>query len=69
VKISRINSILYVSINGSENEELYDYSGFNNYFTKPIVFGSSYKDLDHLFRPAKVTLSNILVKSVDTCYT
>ena len=68
IKISRINSILYVSINWSENEQLYDYSGFNAYFTKPIVFGSSYKDEDHLLRPAKITLSNILIKSIDTCY-
>jgi hypothetical protein len=60
---------LYVSINWSENEQLYDYSRFNAYFTKPIVFGSSYKDEDHLLRPAKITLSNILIKSADNCYT
>jgi hypothetical protein len=60
---------LYVSINWSENEQLYDYSGFNNYFDKPITIGSSYKNWDHLFRPAKITLSNILIKSVGSCYT
>lgn len=69
MKISRINSILYASINGGENQQIYDYSGFYNYFTKPIVFGSSYKNSNHLFRPAKVTLSNILIKSADNCYT
>ena len=70
IKISRINSILYVSINWSENEQLYDYSGFNNYFTKPIIFGSSYQSWN-MFRPAKITLSNILIKTIDTtsCYT
>ena len=69
VKISRINSVVYISVNGEANRQLFNYSGFHTYFTKPITFGSSYKDSDHLFRPAKVTLSNILIKSVDTCYT
>ena len=70
VKISRENGKLYMAINGWNNEEVYDFAWFTNYFDKPITIGSIYQNWGY-DRYIKATLSNILIKTIDTtsCHT
>ena len=70
VKISRENGKLYIAINGWNKEKVYDFAGFTDYFDKPITIGSIYQNWGY-DRYIKATLSNILIKTIDTnsCYT
>ena len=62
VRISRIDSIMYVSINDGEQKKVYDYSNFSNYFDVPITIGASLDKNGNPFRFFKGVLSDIVIK-------
>lgn len=62
VKISRIDSEMYLSINGATPVKVYDYTNFSNFFDVPITIGASLNNQGQPFRYFKGTLSNIIVK-------
>ena len=62
VKISRIDGVIYISINEGEPKKTFDYSKFKNYFDVPLTIGASLDSSGNPFRYFKGTLSNIVVK-------
>ena len=62
VKISRIDSIIYISINGGTYKQAYDFTGFTNFFDVPLTIGASLDKNGNPFRFFKGTLSDIIVK-------
>lgn len=62
VKISRINSKMYLSVNDEENKQVYDFTGFTNYFSIPLTIGASLDSKGKPFRFFKGTLSDIVIK-------
>ena len=62
VKISRIDSKIYLSINGAESKQVYDYTNFKNYFSIPLTIGASLDSKGEPFRYFNGILSNIIVK-------
>ena len=70
VKITRENGKVYIAINGWNKEEVSDYSNFTGFFDKPITIGSIYQSWAYS-RYIKATLSNIMIKTIDTtsCHT
>ena len=65
VKISRIDSKMYLSINGGPDNQVYDYTNFNSFFDVPLTIGASLDSNGNPFRFFKGTLSNICVKVVE----
>ena len=62
VVISRIDSVMYLSINEGEKKQVYDYTNFSSYFDVPITIGASLNNKGQPFRFFKGTLSNIVIK-------
>ena len=62
VKISRIDSKMYLSINDATPVQVYDYTNFTNFFDVPITIGASLNNQGLPFRFFKGTLSDIVVK-------
>lgn len=63
VKIARRNMILYASINGETERQVYSFTGFKDFFSTKLTIGSAGPDGNGgLFRPFKGVLSDIVVK-------
>ena len=65
VKIYRIDSFIYISINGGTLTQLRDYSNFNAYFDIPAFFGASLDSSGNPFRYYRGTLSNMKIKMLE----
>ena len=62
VRISRIDSKIYLLINDGVEKEVYDFTGFSNYFEVPITIGASLDSKGEPFRFFKGSLSNIVIR-------
>ena len=62
VKISRIDSIIYLTINDGTQIRTFDYSKFKNYFDVPLTIGAALDGSGVPFRYFVGTLSDIVIK-------
>lgn len=62
VKISRIDSKIYLTINDGESKEVYNFTGFGNFYEVPLTIGASLDSNGNPFRFFKGSLSNIVIK-------
>lgn len=65
VKLSRVNRIMYLSINNGESKHVYDFTDFTNFYNVPLTIGASLQEDGTPFRYFKGTLSNIVIKVAD----
>ena len=62
VKISKRDMKLYIKVNDEAEVQVYDFSGFKDFFSTKVTIGSSIDENGDIFRPFKGVLSNIVVK-------
>jgi len=66
IKISRVDRIMYITINNGTPEQVYDFTTFNKYHSVPLTLGGSIEkyvgDVPQYFRCFKGTISDITVK-------
>ncbi len=62
VKISRRDMKLYIQINDGTEQQVYDFSGFKDFFSTKLTIGSAIDSSGNIFRPFIGILSDIVVK-------